>query len=464
MSGGAEQIRRALDETPELIIESNQAEPEEQSLSSWPASPAAAFYGLAGEIVAAMDPTTEADRVAVLAHTLVGFGSIIGRSARFVVEDTPHHANEFVVLVGASSKARKGTAEKRVRNLLKAVDDDWDRSRVVSGLASGEGLIHAVRDPVLASDGAAPPGNERPKFVDDGVDDKRLLAIEAEFASTLRLLSREGNILSPILRKAWEDGNLQTLVKRSPARATGAHVSIVGHITSEELRRYLDRTECANGFANRFVFLVVRRSKLLSLGGRLDESIAGPLARRLRDAAEFARSAGEIVFAPTAREAWDRVYPALSGERPGLLGALTGRAEAHTLRLAMLYALLDRSSVIELHHLVSALDLWRYSEQSVRFIFGDSTGNRDSDLVLRALQNRPEGMTRTEIISLVFQGNKASSEITKALEVLLRGGLARSETLKSPGGRRPTERWYASRGYEVNESNEVSQPPLEVSS
>ena len=60
------------------------------------------------------------------------------------------------------------------------------------------------------------------------------------------------------------------MVKNSPAKATGAHISIVGHITRDELRRLLTQTESANGFANRFCWLAVKRSKCLPDGGAID--------------------------------------------------------------------------------------------------------------------------------------------------------------------------------------------------
>jgi hypothetical protein len=52
------------------------------------------------------------------------------------------------VLVGKSSRGRKGTAEGRVRQLMQYVDEDWVRDRKQSGLSSGEGLIWAARDPI----------------------------------------------------------------------------------------------------------------------------------------------------------------------------------------------------------------------------------------------------------------------------------------------------------------------------
>jgi hypothetical protein len=49
------------------------------------------------------------------------------------------------------------------------------------------------------------------------------------------------------------------------------------------------------------------------------------------------------------------VYPSLSAERPGLLGAVTARAEAQCVRLALLYTLLDGKANIEVPHLDAAL-------------------------------------------------------------------------------------------------------------
>src|SRR5215211_3582025 len=116
--------------------------------------------------------------------------------------------NLFAVLVGVSSKGRKGTSWGRVLQLFELAAPDWI-PRVQSGLSSGEGLIWAVRDAVEKQQ----PIKERKQItryervvVDEGVEDKRLLAFEAEFASTLRVLGREGNTLSALIRQAWDRG------------------------------------------------------------------------------------------------------------------------------------------------------------------------------------------------------------------------------------------------------------------
>jgi Protein of unknown function (DUF3987) len=214
------------------------------------------------------------------------------------------------------------------------------------------GLIWAVRDRVERQERIRDGDESRYETVisDPGVDDKRLLVLEEEFASTLRVMGREGNTLSPIIRRAWDDGNLSSLVKNSPCRASGALISIIGHITAHELRQYLDRTEAANGFANRFLFVCVRRSKLLPEGGCLSESDLAPVARQVGQALACARRIEAVRRNDEAALLWRTVYGELSEGRRGLLGAVISRAEAQTMRIAMLYALLDGSSSIAVAH------------------------------------------------------------------------------------------------------------------
>jgi hypothetical protein len=100
-------------------------------------------------------------------------------------------------------------------------------------------------------------------LADEGVHDKRLMVYAPEFAAVLKVAGRDGNTLSATIRQAWDTGILRIMTKNNPAVATEAHISIVGHITKAELLRHLDATEKANGLANRFLWVCVKRSKLL---------------------------------------------------------------------------------------------------------------------------------------------------------------------------------------------------------
>ncbi|MEO7651399.1 MAG: DUF3987 domain-containing protein [Bryobacteraceae bacterium] len=417
---------------------------EQRIVPAWPEDMAPeAFHGIAGEIVSTIEPHSEADPVAVLIHLLISFGNMVGRAPHFVVGGTTHHANLYSVNVGATA-SRKGTAKDDTFFVIRNVDPDWFDSRVQSGLSSGEGFVWAVRDPIEEHQ----PIREKGRVVDyqtvisdPGIEDKRLLLIESEFGSTLRVLERDGNTLSAQMRQAWDSGSLRLLTKTKAARATGAHVSILGHVTREELLKYMNQTEQANGFANRILWTAVRRSKLLPDGGEFEKLDLSGIKTRLSTSAQVARTIGQVLRSDAAREIWHAVYPSLAGDRFGLFGAVTSRAEAQTMRLALVYALLDCSPVIEAQHLNAGLAIWSYCEASARLIFGDAVGDVSADQMLKALRAVPDGLTRTELSGCLGR-NKSASEINRALTLLTQHGLVRSEKDEAEAGRL-TERWFA---------------------
>ncbi|MGC2780371.1 MAG: hypothetical protein WA418_32525, partial [Bradyrhizobium sp.] len=347
-----------------------------------------------------------------------------------------HHANLFCVLVGQSAKGRKGTSGSRARSIMQMADEAWLNERMKGGLSSGEGLIAEVRDEVEQWD----PKAQELRVVDPGVADKRLMVAEAEFSSALAVMERPGNTLSSIVRKAWDGDKLSTLTRNSPLCATDPHISVIGHITEDELRARINRTEAANGFANRFLFVAVRRSKCLPHGGSLDEAETLVLAERMKEAVAFAKRVGRVEMTDAARQLWESVYAHLSAEQPGLLGAVTARAEAQTIRLALVYALLDRQDWIDAQHLKAALAVWEYCDASAARVFGRLLGDPTADEILAALrQAGGGGMTRTLIRDL-FGKHKTADRINAALALLASKGLVRWSSASTGG--RPVEIWY----------------------
>ena len=432
-----------VDDLPKLADSIDAAIPESDD-SDRPRCPdaidAAAYHGIAGEFVRMVEPNTEAHPAAILVQFLVAFGALVGRGPHYFVERAQHHANQFAVLVGSTSKARKGTAWARVCEAFARIPD-WKPP--VSGLSSGEGLKFNVRD-AREEMKKTKRGELVTEVVDAGITDKRLLVIEPEFASALRAMQRQGNTLSATIRESWDSGNLRTLTKHDPVTATGAHISIVGHITADELRAELTATDSANGFANRFLFVAVRRSKTLPFGGdAADEGELEAFADRLQDRARVARTLQRIGMTDAARDLWIAFYPELSAGGDGLHGAVTARAEAQTVRLALVYALLDGADRIDAPHLLAALAVWDYCDRTAKHIFGASLGDRTADEIMRRLQRAgDDGLTRTEI-SDVFRRHLSADRIGAALDLLRRKGLATCESVSTGG--RPTELWRAAK-------------------
>jgi hypothetical protein len=393
--------------------------------AGWPASPAPAVYHeLLGEIVTTIAPHTEADPVAILTQLLVAFGAAAGRGAWFTVEATHHHANEFMLLVGDSSKARKGSSWDHVRRLLADIDASIGQ-RTLTGLSSGEGLIWAVRDP---------------SGQDPGIADQRLLVVEPEFASVLKASAREISTLSPTLRSAWDGRPLAILTRTAPARATGAHIALIGHITQAELRRHTTTIELANGYLNRILIVACRRQRLLPEGGHHDPLAGTGLTRLLTATLTHAKTAGQIRLDADARALWHHAYQQLAQPRDGILGQITARAEAHTIRLALIYALADGQRQIGPQHLTAALALHDYATRSAGWALTGATGQPLAEQIHTALRHTPAGLTRSQI-SDTLKHNQPAGQIDDALRALQTAGRA-TVTQIATGGR-PAQLWTA---------------------
>ncbi len=426
-------------------------EPEGPNLRPWPdpIGPAG-LQGIAGDVVCLLAAHTEADPAAILIQFLVAFGNLVGRGPHWRVESTRHGVNLNVCIAGNTSKARKGTSWDNVRFILGAVDRDWADGQIMNGLSSGEGMIWAVRDPILKRVKVGMDYEERE--VDPGVARKEALWIESEFGSTLSILSREGNTLNGVIRQAWDGSQLCTATKNSPARASFAHVSMIVHVTCEELISKMTRTDAANGFANRMLWVCARRSRFLPHGGRIGQVDLAGVVNATRAAADFAKlecSEGVPLLRDgphghhdgPADRLWESVYPRLSSPRPGLLGAVTSRAEAQVMRLAAIYALLDRSKYIRVEHLEAGLEVWRYCEQSAGYIFGESMGDQPAERLLEALRDAGcEGLTLSQIRRQVFGGRMPAAGYNAKLAVLHRAGLASPQVGPKPHGK---EVWVA---------------------
>jgi hypothetical protein len=394
--------------------------------SGWPVLDPVTLQGFAGDVVRALGPHTEADPAALLVDFLVSFGNAVGPGPHAVADGAPHPARLNAVVVGDTSRARKGTSRAQIGRLFAIADPGWHEHRVMGGLASGEGLIAAVRD---GSDDEA------------AVTDKRLLVVEPEFARVLRVAAREGNTLSALIRECWDSGDLRVLTRKDPLAASGAHVSIIGHITREELLARLTDTDAANGFGNRFLFVCARRSKLLPNGGSLPEETRHELGRELGRRLDDARRIRCVRRDGPSEALWVPMYHALAEDSPtGLAGSLTARAEAQCLRLSVCYALIDGSATMREQHLEAAWETWRYAEGSVRHLFSRSGDPIESRLLAALDAAGGDGLDGREQHEL-FAGHASKVELDRARAELEARGLIKVR--REPTAGRPRTVWIA---------------------
>lgn len=396
----------------------------------------AALVGLAGDFVKLYEPHVEADPAAMLVQFLVGVGNLIGRSAYWTTGADDHYTNLFALVVGKSAIARKGTSWGVTRQVLRAVDPDL---KMPGGLSTGEGLIWAVHDEIRGREYDRKAKDYENVVKEPAIEDKRLLVVESEFIRVLRVMTRKDNTLREVLNQAWERGDLEVLTRQTPIKATGAHVSIIGHATLDTLRRFLDDDVIASGLGNRFLFVCARRSKSLPFGGSPQKENVAPLVRKLRDAVTKATALKHVDFDEEATGLWASEYDNLTKDRPGLFGALTSRLAPIARRLATIYLVLDQwqpdaPQAITVEHLRAALAVTQYAQASVAYLFGDSLGDPTADQLLRALRQRTDGrMNRNEVHNL-FSGHGGRERINRAITSLVEQNLVRLER-EQTGGR-----------------------------
>jgi hypothetical protein len=254
--------------------------------------------------------------------------------------------------------------------------------------------------------------------------------------------------LTAVFRQAFDGDRLCVMTKKETV-ASNVHISVVGHITKEELQNALTDTDMVNGFGNRFFWACSRRPHLLPRGGELQDGDdrLNAIVLDVSEGVRFAQTAGELRFNAEALNMWDREYGKLTSDRSGLLGAVLSRASTLVMRASLIFALSTRSREVELQHLRAALEIWRYCEASAKFIFGDRTGDPVADLIMAELRNMPEGLSRTDISNLLA-GNKPKATIELALRTLATSGAAQ-RIPTSTGKGRPAERWVATTRFQA---------------
>lgn len=393
-----------------------------------------ALQGLAGQIVTGVEPYTEAHPAAILVQLLAEFGIRIGRTPHMFIANGEHPARINPLIIGKTSDGAKGTGYEVSRAVYDA--RVWSRPlTITSGLSSGEGLIEAVRDGTGTDPNA--------KDFDEGVHDKRLLVVEPEFTSTLAVMERTSSILPRIVRQAYDGENVLRTMTRKPLTATEAHIGIIGHVTPGELKLKLTDAQLVGGTMNRFMPAASRRTRYLPDGGNVPDSTLSECNKLLVEAVGKATEQKRVQRTNGADRLWRASYPRLRRSRPdGPVASMLARSVPNTLRLSLAYALLDSASTITEEHLVAALALWRYVEDSAEWLFGIRVDSAvlDSLMTYIAAGGR-HGRSRNEIREEHYQKNKTAAEITSILKELIKDGRARQETVQTTG--RPATRFYA---------------------
>jgi hypothetical protein len=396
-----------------------------------------AYCGLAGEIVDSLLPFTEASPAAMLLQLLVLLGNVVGRGTWVGPAKRAWRTNEFVLVVGDSAYGRKGTALAEVQDLVAEAFPDWFHTSYRTSLATGEGLVHMMRDP-------------DPRADDPGAPDRRCLVAETEFAKTMRR-NTTNDTLSGNIRTAWDGLPLQVNTKTAPSQATDYHFSLVGHITPAEFHANLDSLDIANGLLNRFVICASWMSKTVNqvsaTGAQLDSTRRARLIGRLQAAAQAAVGRGQVLFDNDAVKLYQAARPALLADNVGYVAAISRRAPDHLCRLALILSLIDIAPAVTADHVRAAWACWDYALRSTRYLFGDRLGDPIADQLWTAIRQHSEDHTewsRDELSSLLGK-NRLAADRDNAVALLVRAGRLHQTTRTAANGRTiPTWRAHSS--------------------
>jgi hypothetical protein len=385
------------------------------------------FFGLCGEVGKAAARGTEVNAVAAMGYCMTMLSAAVGRDIYLSVGNTFHHCRIFACHVGRTSRGRKGDAQgagKRIRSEIENVFEELGHHHS-GGLSSREGLAGAIQDSKGQDD-------------ENGTDDKRLFVVESEFSNTLSQGRREGNTLTAALRDAWDGSDIKPLVKHSPTHCTAPHVAIWANITPRELKAMMTERDVSNGFLNRFLFVWAERTGLVPIPQRMTDEIVKELAERTLEIVRWARghypahaNTRRMALNKEAEALFIRVYPSLCyGDAPERVATLLERAAPYSLRLSMLFAISEKSLVIEAKHLRAALAWVAYCSESVAYIFATDeeqaahrVSSEASKKLLDWLPGQPGNKAaRTAIITDCFNGHISKSRLDDLLKALAADG------------------------------------------
>ncbi|MFM9881116.1 MAG: DUF3987 domain-containing protein, partial [Burkholderiaceae bacterium] len=329
------------------------------------------LYGLVGDIARAGSANTEANPYAIAASALAYLGVAVGRGPFMPIGDDWNHARLFFVHVGRSSRGRKGTSKKlvinRIAKAVAALDQHLAPQIHTGGLSTREGLALMIHDGWTQGKEEVLP-----------IEDKRLLAVESEFANILHQTKRDGNTLTTALRDAWDGTCIKPAIKSSRVWASNPHIGVLADITPSELRALMAARELTNGFANRFIFFWAEGSVVNPFPQHTPQPMIDGFAQRIADILRFAgadrhvdRDVSRMGFSSAAASLYAKLYRGELRDRSAgeHITALLERRAPTLLRLAMVFALTDKSLTIEVEHLTAAMAWVRYWVDSVKFIF-----------------------------------------------------------------------------------------------
>ncbi len=307
------------------------------------------YTGIFKSYIDILHGSTEAPDEYHFYFLLTVLGLIIGKRAH-VFYGRRVYPNFYFVLIGPSGKARKTTAMRFAKELLKALKPNV---KIITGVPSGESLVRTLHGSGFIS-----------------------LVYQEEFATILKKANQEANNTIPRLTEIYDvPDEIENPTKVEPALAKDFLLSFVAGSTREWLTDTLNIRDIHGGFANRFGFVVGKLKKPIPLPVPYDQRLWNNLVQKihvldmsLRDKKDFC-----LNLTDEAKQLWVTYYKHCYERKWSSheMSLLAERLTEKVYKIALVYAVINGCTAIEAGHLDMAIKVGKHLEGCIVYLFSN---------------------------------------------------------------------------------------------
>jgi putative DNA primase/helicase len=406
------------------------------------------LYGTVGLFAKAAADGKGLDPIAAALACLTWLGTEVSPRIVLQIADSYHPARIFGVHVGRSSRGAKGDSSQLLKKVIRRISKQHSELLGAfhsGGLSTREGLALQLHDGFTQGEQETP-----------AVTDKRLFVIESEFANIMAQTKRDGNTLSTALRDAFDyPCKIDPMTKTNRISSTNPHIGILGNITPYELASKLSKNEISNGVINRFMLIYSERMANVPFPPATDNGLVDMLANEFASVIHWAKgSYGDSSFDlydsqvvatldNHAKAFWVIVFDELSNPYGGeFIAAATDRRRVFALRLALLFAITDKSLVIQEHHIRAGVEWARFSARTAAYVLGgagsgdvETVDKTQLDKLMTFLKSKKGFVSRTDISADCFKRHISKTKLDGLLQLAIDSQLIeRKQQLPKAGG------------------------------
>lgn len=338
-----------------------------------------------------------------------------------LMDDRPVRPNLLVCLTGTTGAGKSNAIDALLQVVRTAMPWDYATSggvRMVGSAGSGEALIDQFVNRV--TDVSTGTTMEMPV---NG------LIEEDEFAALAKRMARNGSTIREVLMKLFDRKSDFTLVSRGAGEVTARNhfLQLVTSTQPESLRSLMSNNDATSGFLNRWIYVFGTEKHRPSIIKRnLDLSNSVDLLRRVRT---WAHSGKVVDFHdPDVFLAWeewfqDDVMPHRRKE-----GAfMFARIDLLAKKLALLFAINDRSTTITMDHVENVKRMWPYILRCYSMV-DQRVGQDDLTAIMDELEkymgSRPnDTFTLRQLMKQSGARKFGRDQVSKAVDILTRMGV-----------------------------------------